>query len=215
MLRSAVTDGITIGHPCCAVHDCKEPLLSQRNQHCEIHRDRDSMCAIIGCPNRASPGHSTCAVIDHRKLETRGVEAHTAMFQLRRRLERLKIYQPDSHSDTVEAEDGNTALAAGEVVEITTDDHPNKPESGNQRIRARFGRRRTHNEQLCVATCGVIFGRVTMFGSEGVNAVRVSNESKSYSLLLLMESLYRYSIAFYSLPQRHCRELSFTIITVT
>ncbi|KAF7976972.1 hypothetical protein HWV62_5047 [Athelia sp. TMB] len=173
MLRSAVSDGVALGHPCCKVHDCKIPLDSQRHHYCGQHQDKNTMCAVVGCDNRVSEKHSTCTEVDHRKLETRGVEAHTAMFQLRRRLERLKIYHPDDEVSAGNAEDGTEGLAAGEVVEIAQDDHPNKPESGNQRIRARFGRRRTHNEQLCVATCGVIFGRATMYGSEGVNGVRV------------------------------------------
>jgi hypothetical protein len=36
-----------------------------------------------------------------------------------------------------------------------------------------FGRRRTHNEELCVASCGVILGRATCYGSEAPNGVRV------------------------------------------
>lgn len=140
MLRSAVTDGVALGHPCCGVHDCKELLRSQRNHHCDDHKDKDSMCAIITCSNRIEPKHTTCSEPEHRKLETRGVEAHTAMFQLRRRLERLKIYHPDDEQDTLETDDGGTAMAAGEVFEIAAEDHPSKPETGNQKIRARFGR---------------------------------------------------------------------------
>jgi hypothetical protein len=49
-----------------------------------------------------------------------------------------------------------------------------KPETGNRAVRARFGRRRTHNEELCVGSCGVILGRATFFGSEAPNGVRVS-----------------------------------------
>lgn len=173
MLRAVVTDGVTLGHPCCGVHDCKEPLRSQRNRHCEAHRYKDSECAVVGCANDASPMHTTCAEPDHRGLEARGVEAHTAMFQLRRRLERLKVYHPEDDSSPLDVQDAGEALAEGEVVEIEANGHPDKPESGNRRIRARFGRRRTHNEQLCVATCGVILGRATMYGSEGVNGVRV------------------------------------------
>lgn len=48
-----------------------------------------------------------------------------------------------------------------------------KSELGNRRLRARFGRRRTHNEQLCVGSCGVIIGRATFYGSEAPNGVRV------------------------------------------
>lgn len=48
-----------------------------------------------------------------------------------------------------------------------------KPETGNRSVRAQFGRRWTHNEQLCVASCGVILGRATFYGSEAPNGVRV------------------------------------------
>jgi hypothetical protein len=50
-----------------------------------------------------------------------------------------------------------------------------KPETGNRRrLRARFGRKRTHNEELCVTSCGVILGRATFYGSEAPNGIRVS-----------------------------------------
>ncbi|GJE86647.1 hypothetical protein PsYK624_027280 [Phanerochaete sordida] len=48
-----------------------------------------------------------------------------------------------------------------------------KPATGNRLLRALFGRRRTHNEELCVASCGVILGRATFFGSEAPNGVRI------------------------------------------
>ncbi|KAH9953429.1 hypothetical protein BGW80DRAFT_515685 [Lactifluus volemus] len=47
-----------------------------------------------------------------------------------------------------------------------------KSEMGNYTVKARFGCKRTHNEELCVASCGVILGRATFFGSEGPNGVR-------------------------------------------
>jgi hypothetical protein len=34
--------------------------------------------------------------------------------------------------------------------------HPHGPVTGNKRIRAQFAQKRTHNEQLIVAPCGVI-----------------------------------------------------------
>jgi len=48
-----------------------------------------------------------------------------------------------------------------------------KPETGNRKLRAQFGRRRSHNEELCVASCGVTFGRERFYGSEAPNGVRV------------------------------------------
>ncbi|KZP31410.1 hypothetical protein FIBSPDRAFT_724394 [Athelia psychrophila] len=138
-LRSAVTDGISLGHPCCGIHDCKIPLPSQRHHHCTHHREYDGVCAIVGCSLRADAKHTTCSDPEHRKLEIR--------------------------------------LSTAEITEVTSDDHPDKPDSGNVKLRARFGRRRTHNEQLCVSTCGVIFGRCGIGKvSEGVNGVQLFHQ---------------------------------------
>lgn len=43
-----------------------------------------------------------------------------------------------------------------------------------QKIRAQFGRRRTHNEQVIVAPCGMIIARETFYGAEAVSTVVVS-----------------------------------------
>ncbi|KAI0689098.1 hypothetical protein BC835DRAFT_1308521 [Cytidiella melzeri] len=57
---------------------------------------------------------------------------------------------------------------------------PSKPSAGNKRVRAQFGRKRTHNEQYCklahnkqiiVAPCGVIIARTTFYGAEAVSSV--------------------------------------------
>ena len=50
-----------------------------------------------------------------------------------------------------------------------------KPETGNQKLHARFGCRQSHNEELCVASCGTIYGRQRFYGSEAPNGVRVSS----------------------------------------
>lgn len=55
-----------------------------------------------------------------------------------------------------------TNTVAVEVTEVDEDGEcDDKPEEGNRKVRARLGRRWTHNEQLCVATCGVILGCAT------------------------------------------------------
>jgi hypothetical protein len=41
-----------------------------------------------------------------------------------------------------------------------------EPKAGKRTIRALFGRRRTHNEQIMVHPCGVIVARQTFFGLE-------------------------------------------------
>lgn len=47
------------------------------------------------------------------------------------------------------------------------------PTQGSKRIRAQFGRKRTHNEQLIVCPCGVIVARTTFYGAEAISAVIV------------------------------------------
>lgn len=51
---------------------------------------------------------------------------------------------------------------------------PSKSEGGNQAVCARFGRKRTHNEELCVSSCGMILARETFFGSESLTNIKVS-----------------------------------------
>jgi hypothetical protein len=60
-------------------------------------------------------------------------------------------------------------------IAITTSTHilTSKPKVV-LKSRSQFGRRRTHNEQLCVCSCGIIVGRTTFFGSEGIENVLVS-----------------------------------------
>jgi hypothetical protein len=47
-----------------------------------------------------------------------------------------------------------------------------KPEEGNKTLCARSGRKWMYNEELCVASCGVILGRATFYGSEAPNGVK-------------------------------------------
>lgn len=49
-----------------------------------------------------------------------------------------------------------------------------KSDAGNYQPKARFDRRKTHNEQLVVACCGIILARGTMFGAESISGVKVS-----------------------------------------
>jgi hypothetical protein len=60
------------------------------------------------------------------------------------------------------------------IMPVVPESCPSKPEAGNHKIWAHFGRKRTHNEELCVVSCGVILGRATFYGSEGPNWVHVS-----------------------------------------
>lgn len=59
------------------------------------------------------------------------------------------------------SEDGAAAVAAC----------PEKPTEGNRKIRAQFGRKCTHNEQVIVALCGMIIARATFYNAEAVSSV--------------------------------------------
>lgn len=185
-VRATVTDGVTLGHPCCGVHDCQEPLASQRNLFCEHHQDLLSICSVTTCNERVEAGHQTCSFPEHRQMEVDHRKRNKAMFQLKRRLERVKVLQPhNSVATDVEGDDSREldegagmdeelVDAVGQLVDKVPSTCDGKSPEGNRKLRARFGRRRTHNEELCVSCCGVILARATFFGSEASNGVRVS-----------------------------------------
>jgi CxC6 like cysteine cluster associated with KDZ transposases len=218
-IRSMVTDGVTLGHPCCAIHECKNPLQSHRMRYCLIHSNKEAECSILNCSNPAQTGFKTCTSPTCRGLEDHYDERKTAMFQLKRRL--LFAKEPlhpvtttlrPSHSSAANFEVGQRE--ANELLEddsapvdsieaayfsddellvpdIVTVPAPNQhfehyPQPTKQR--SQFGRRRTHNEQLCVGSCGIVIGRTTFFGSEGMENVLVCAKIHVYSLSLMPTS---------------------------
>jgi hypothetical protein len=130
-----------------------------------------------------------------------------AMFQLKHRLERINVSQThdsmatsttpsrirmtneldgDLMPDLIDAPEDDTDDGVGEGPGADADEDveidaagicDGKSDKGNKTVRARFGRRRTHNEQLCVGSCGVILGWATFYGSEAPNGVRVRSQS--------------------------------------
>lgn len=73
-MRAVVTDGITIGRPWCSVHDCKEPLPTQRSRYCEQHASLVDQCSVEGCERSVDNGFKTCGEPFHRRIEARGEE---------------------------------------------------------------------------------------------------------------------------------------------
>jgi len=70
----------------------------------------------------------------------------SAMFQLKNRLQRAQVAHPNDAMPTdvpLEDQDGDEE----QVLEFVP--HcPDKPDEGNQKVKAQFGRKRTHNEQI-------------------------------------------------------------------
>ncbi|KAJ7176233.1 hypothetical protein C8R43DRAFT_943027 [Mycena crocata] len=115
-LHVLVVDGITIGHPCCGVHDCPEALITNRHRFCRGHDHRHHICAV----------------------------------------------------------EGFTAEEVEEMVVGGNDCKAAKDPNGNRKIRALFGRRRTHNEQIFLRPCGIIVAHATFYASESVSQTVVS-----------------------------------------
>jgi hypothetical protein len=98
------------------------------------------------------------------------------MFQLKAQLERARVSHPndampsESEFTVNEILDQEIEMSEEQVAAVSCD---GKPASGNKKIRARLGRRRTHNEQLILRPCGIIVSRATFFGAESVSGVVV------------------------------------------
>ncbi|KAF6743134.1 hypothetical protein DFP72DRAFT_994087 [Ephemerocybe angulata] len=168
-IRSVVVDGVTVGRPCCTVHDCMNPLPTVKSRFCNAHLDQLQVCCLTTCSAPVEPGFKTCALEKHRDFEKHVREENKAMFVLKRRAEKrarereLSAFTTGSREDEDEVDD----------LDNLEDDQTFPDAGGNQVLKARFGRRRTHNEELCVASCGVILGRATFYGSEAPNGVRL------------------------------------------
>ncbi|KDQ28715.1 hypothetical protein PLEOSDRAFT_1039350 [Pleurotus ostreatus PC15] len=163
--RAVVTDGITLGRPCCKVHNCTQPLPTNRAHFCKSHEKLKQQCVFVDCDRPAEQTFQTCSEPAHRQAESHHKAKGKGFFQLRKRLERHNI----AHlADSVAPLDTET-ITDGQDLPM---DPVHKSEAGNQTVKARFGRRRTHNEQLVVACCGVITGRATMFGAEAISGVK-------------------------------------------
>jgi hypothetical protein len=109
-----------------------------------------------------------CSDPQHQEVEQMHRARGQAQFQLWEHLQRARVAHPN---DAV-AEEKNPSDVDAETEEFDVDD---PPESGQkQRIQAQFGRKRTHNEQIIVAPCGIIITWETFYGAEGVGSVIVS-----------------------------------------
>jgi hypothetical protein len=108
----------------------------------------------------------TCGQRDHRSLENEYRAQGKAIFQLVNRLQKAGITAPDNPA--FESTAMSTAEAVPEAIECE-----GKSEGGNRKIKARFGRGHTHNEQMIMYPCGVVISRATFWGSEAVSGVNV------------------------------------------
>lgn len=188
-----VIDGITIGHPCCASHNCHHPLANNHHRYCPDHASLNTECAIVGCNASTIKGTMTCHDPLHQNVEHVKKARGEGRFQLKDRLARQRVAHPN---DSV-AEDINLS----ELVDVDADleefvlgeeghVRPNSDKGGTapaikvpvRKLRAQFGRKRTHNEHIIVAPCGIVLARATFFGAEAVSSVIVSALFTTFNL---------------------------------
>lgn len=190
-----VIDGVCIGHPCCGIAHCKGPLRSNRDRFCLAHQTQNTICAVIDCANLVALGSKVCSVVEHQQTETMHNIQGQSRFQLKERLKRAQLAHPSDPLPLVDSTNSTTSQFIndlesveldpvdenGEVVfELTPDGHPipiaaaaRDLPTTHRKLRVQFGRKRTHNEQLFVAPCGVIVARETFYHSEAPTAVIV------------------------------------------
>jgi hypothetical protein len=103
-------------------------------------------------------------------------------FVLKECLQRQRVAHPnDSTANDVpinelpgdaEIDEEDFALMEGDRVIPAVETVP----STVPKIRAQFGRRRTHNEQVIVAPCGIIITNEKFYGAEAVSSVVVGRQ---------------------------------------
>jgi hypothetical protein len=174
-----VIDGVSVAHTCCGVPNCKVPLHSNRHRFCPAHSHLNTVCSIVDCSNQAVPGMKACAVASHQRVEELHNARGQSRFQLKERQERSHIAHPNdsvgeqvtSISEILEDEEEQVFEATRSGPVPVTPNSTSR--SSNPQIRAQFGRRRTHNEQLFVAPCGMIIARETFYHAEALYSVIV------------------------------------------
>ncbi|KAF8578628.1 hypothetical protein K439DRAFT_1247453, partial [Ramaria rubella] len=150
--QSVVTDGVSLGHPCCAIHNCKESLPTNKHHYCTTHANLSEQCAVSMCHANIKPSFWMCSIPTHHAAEECYSEQEhgSAMFQLKHQNAKTHNLLESEWDDEEEVEEEEEQAMAP---------CSDKPALGHRRV--------AHT--LCVASCGIILGRVTFYGAEGPN----------------------------------------------
>ncbi|KAH9819249.1 hypothetical protein DFH28DRAFT_1148633 [Melampsora americana] len=154
---------------------CTTPLVRTSDRFCPLHREKlGKRCVAQPCKNNALEGTATCGLQDHVTAYTQFKSHITSNFSLTSMLNRPGSNRP---SDPTVHQDWNTA----ELIGLEDIQQGNEEDRTHEQAREGsdhppphicLSRKRTHNDQLIVCTCGVVLARETFFHSEGVSAVR-------------------------------------------
>jgi hypothetical protein len=165
-VSAGVTDGVTLGHPCCSIHDCTIPLASQQHLFCPAHANHQLLCCIQNCSISAEKGYRTCREPSHRAFEISKNVNKSALTMLRGRLVQAGLQEGSVTGSGVDSTSHTQLLASTNPSAVGNNSQPSL-------VKGRISRRWTHNEQLFVRCCDVIISHATFFGSEGVSGVKV------------------------------------------
>ncbi|EIW85984.1 hypothetical protein CONPUDRAFT_44027, partial [Coniophora puteana RWD-64-598 SS2] len=197
--QPVVSDGLTIGHPCCKTFRCTKSLDKIRNHWCpgcaKLCADQ---CAVENCVRKIVPTDNTKMTCDdetHVEMERKTVQRGQSMFVLTSRLTRSRISAPDFDAETdddalvwyeVDALNRVTQRVDSHPVNVGVSDadadRPDRqikpasapalcPSKTPKRQRILLARRRTACEVTLIRPCGIILQRATMFGAEAVSNV--------------------------------------------
>jgi hypothetical protein len=144
------------------------------------------VCAIKGCTQLRQAQARICSNPEHLEAECIHIEHGQARFQLKECLERACVSHPnDSVAEERVLDDVADNDAEQEIeIAVAIQNNAHQADSEHKRLQAQFGRRRTHNEELIVAPCGIILTQQTFYGAESISSVAVSHHTLSVLMLL-------------------------------
>lgn len=134
----------------------------------------------------------TCENKTHGAIESLYKLRGQSRFQLQKQLQHARVAHPNdgiaeerSPEEVADEEgideefivnhDGDVGHVATGVLPMVAANTTNFPQlQVKKRVKANFGRKRTHNEQVLVAPCGVILARETFYGAEAISSCVVS-----------------------------------------
>ncbi|KAF8894187.1 hypothetical protein CPB84DRAFT_1816137 [Gymnopilus junonius] len=167
----------------CQAHEpnCKIPLANNHDHFCPTHSQLNQVCAIVHCLLPAVTGRKTCMLPEHEAVEKVHDDCGQARFQLKERLHRAQLAHPQDalpielanisklvdDDNTKEDFDFNHRGLPIPVTATPVED----PTARRKTLRAQFGHKRTHNEQLFVAPCGIIIAREMFYHAEALYSV--------------------------------------------
>ncbi|TFY76226.1 hypothetical protein EWM64_g7787 [Hericium alpestre] len=150
-------------------------LVNNRDWFCPKHlSDGGKTCYVWDCGEPARLGYHTCQDPAHEQAESRySMSKGSTSRRLAACLKHQKIAQTQNEESSEDEEDDcmsdEEKPIEVENEEVAGEGHKDIP--AEVKVKVQFGRKKTHNEQLFVAPCGMIIACKTFFRSEAYSSV--------------------------------------------